>query len=65
MAYYLGQQCNWSFTNFTPTVPDFNKWVKTDINALLQEPSLLNYIESLENLLPLSYINHRKKYEQN
>lgn len=65
LAYYLGQQCNWSFTNFTPTVPDFNKWVRTDINVLLQETSLLNYIESLENLLPLSYINHRKKYEEN
>lgn len=65
VTYYLGQQCNWSFTYFTPTVPDFNKWVKTDINTLSQELTVLNYLESLENLLPISYINHKKNYEKN
>ncbi|MDP5200716.1 hypothetical protein [Flavobacterium sp. DG2-3] len=65
LAYYLGQQCNWSFTNFTPTIPDFNEWVTTDINTLSKEPKVINYIKSLENLLPISYINHRKKYEEN
>ena len=65
LAYYLGQQCNWLFTNFTPTTPDFNKWVRTDIDTLSQEPTVLNYIESLENLLPISYIKHIKNYEKN
>lgn len=65
VAYYLGQQCNWSFTYFTPTVPDFNKWIKTDIESLLKESTVHNYIESLEGLLPISYINHKKKYYGN
>ena len=65
VAYYLGQQCNWTFTNFTPTIPDFNKWRKSDINTLSKESTVQTYLESLESLVPISYINHKNKYYGN
>jgi len=65
LAYYLGQQCNWSFTSFTPTIPDFNKWVKKDIDILLKEPVVEDYLKSLTELIPISYINHKKRYYGN
>lgn len=63
VAYYITQQCNWLFTPFTPATSDFKSWVKVDIEELRENPSILMYLESLENKLPLSYINHKSNFK--
>lgn len=65
VAYYLGQQCNWLFTCFTPMNGDFDKWVKISVEDLLIDPTVQLYLESLENFLPLSYVTHKKNYQKN
>lgn len=61
LTYYLGQQCNWLFTPFTPMMPDFNKWLVMGLENLSQDSNVNIYLNSLENLLPMSYINHKQK----
>ncbi|MEQ7800905.1 hypothetical protein ABDJ41_13965 [Pedobacter sp. ASV1-7] len=63
LTYYLGQQCNWLFTPFTPMTPDLDKWLAIGIDQLLIDPTVNIYLESLEKHLPMSYVNHRKNYD--
>ena len=62
LTYYLGQQCNWLFTPFSPMMSDFNKWLAMGIDNLSSDPNVDIYLNSLENHLPMSYVNHKKKY---
>lgn len=62
VTYYLGQQCNWLFSNFAPNYDDFLKWVRCDLQYILDDGVTNNYFESLETFLPLSYVNHLKSY---
>lgn len=62
LTYYLGQQCNWLFTPFTPMMSDLNKWINMGIDNLESDPNVNIYLNSLENHLPMSYVNHKKKY---
>lgn len=62
LTYYLGQQCNWLFTPFTPMMPDFNKWLAMGLENLSQDSNVNIYLNSLENHLPMSYVNHKKKH---
>lgn len=62
LTYYLGQQCNWLFTPFTPMMPDLNKWLAMGLENLSQDSNVNIYLKSLENHLPMSYVNHKKKH---
>jgi hypothetical protein len=62
LTYYLGQQCNWLFTPFTPMMSDLNKWLAMGIDNLESDPNVNIYLNSLENHLPMSYVNHKKKH---
>lgn len=63
VAYYITQQCNWLFTPFTPTNSDFNSWVKIDFEELIVNSSVEKYMESLEQKVPLSSINHKYNFK--
>ena len=65
LTYYLGQQCNWLFTPFTPMVTDLDKWLSMGIARLLDDSNVSIYLESLEKLLPMSYLNHKRNYDKN
>jgi hypothetical protein len=62
LTYYLGQQCNWLFTPFTPMTSDLNKWLKMGFENISQDVNVNIYLKSLEDHIPMSYLNHKRKY---
>lgn len=58
LAYYLGQKCNWLFTDFTPAMHDFVKWCKFSIEDIENDQVVQIYLQSLTEQKPVSYINH-------
>jgi hypothetical protein len=64
ITYYLGQHCNWLFTPFTPMGTDFDSWLKIGLADLYNDPSVKIYLESLEKLIPISFVNHMATYEK-
>lgn len=60
LFYFLGQCCNWVFTNFTPMPDDFKKWIKS-YKCLVKNPEVNMYLNSMENSLPISLLVSRKE----
>jgi hypothetical protein len=64
LTYYLGQQCNWLFTYFTPMNDDFKKWVQLELDLIHKDQNVSVYLDSLERFTPLSYLLHQKYHQK-
>jgi hypothetical protein len=61
LCYYLGQCCNWIFTDFTPMYSDFKKWVKVPASQIYNFETIDSYLKSIERGIPSSYLISTKK----
>lgn len=59
LCYYLTQCCNWVFTPFT--VEAFPEWSRMPLRELLEHDSVRTIVESLEQGVPVAYLNHRQR----
>lgn len=66
ICYFLGQCCNWVFTEFTPMYKNFIDWVNhKELKGIYTSETVELYLYSINNGIPLSYIMSQKKLEQN
>ncbi len=55
-CYYITQCCNWMVTPFT--IPGFVEWSRKDLQQLFNDESVQLIIKSIEENMPISYLNH-------
>ena len=60
LCYYMTQCCNWFFSPFNPS--DFVAWSKIGLNSLYKDEQVETVLQSLVEGIPLSYLQHRKKF---
>lgn len=63
LFYFLGQLCNWIFTDFTPMPDDFKKWVK-NYKELMIDNNVGMYLKSMEDFVPISVLVAREKIKE-
>ncbi|QTN24262.1 hypothetical protein HZ992_04485 [Rhizobacter sp. AJA081-3] len=60
-CYYLTQCCNWVYTPLN--VPGFPEWSQRRFVDLAGEPSVRNVVRSLEENVPVAFLNHLARLE--
>jgi hypothetical protein len=60
ICYFIAICCNLMFTSFTPVTVDFKKWVVRDGDEILAEKQVQQYLTSIDNNIPLSYLQYRQ-----
>ena len=60
LCYYLTQIHNRTWTDFTPTPPDFWRWVQQTPDQLFSDPVVSDILTAFDENTPLSLIRHRR-----